>query len=149
MTTKEFLRQYEYANSRCRRLEEEYEAERELLDAVRSSANIDGMPHQPGTAKTVEDRAIRLADKAAQLQIAKLDAIKLRQRVFNIIINVNGVKGDILYHRYIDLMQWEEICVAVKYSWKQTHRLHAEALADAELLIRSEWIFGVDEEDGE
>jgi RNA polymerase sigma factor (sigma-70 family) len=30
--------------------------------------------------------------------------------------------------RYIDNHKWEEICVEMGYSWKQIHRIHANAL---------------------
>lgn len=30
--------------------------------------------------------------------------------------------------RYIQGMQWEEICVKVNYSWRQVHYLHADGL---------------------
>lgn len=136
MTAKEYLKQYEIATKKVDKLREEYDKECELIDSVRSSANVDGMPHGNNISKNVEDRAIRLADRAAKLKIAELDAIGIRQKVFNVVISVPGVKGDILYHKYIDLMQWEEICVAIKYAWAQTHRLHAEALADAEIIIK-------------
>lgn len=38
----------------------------------------------------------------------------------------------LLRHRYIEGMKWEEICVAMSYSWRQAHRLHAEALRELE-----------------
>jgi hypothetical protein len=31
-------------------------------------------------------------------------------------------------HRYIDGKSWEEVCVAISYSWRQTHNLHDQAL---------------------
>ena len=59
MTAKEYLRQYEYAVKRIQRLEEEYAAERLLIDAVRSVSDNDGMPHGSGISKPTEDKAIR------------------------------------------------------------------------------------------
>ena len=29
---------------------------------------------------------------------------------------------------YIAGMKWEEVCVAIGYSWKQVHRIHGRAL---------------------
>ena len=45
MTAKEFLRQYEYADRRVRRLEMEYQDELIMVDAIRSASDNDGMPH--------------------------------------------------------------------------------------------------------
>ena len=135
MTAKDFLRQYEYAMRRETRLHEEYRKECELIDSVRSSANVDGMPHAFSINKSVEDRAIKLADKAMKWKEATLDALHIRQEVFEVIDQIDGVKADLLKYRYLDLMQWEEICVTIKYAWAQTHRLHAEALEDVERII--------------
>ena len=30
---------------------------------------------------------------------------------------------------YIDRLTWEEVCVSMNYSWRQIHRIHAQALA--------------------
>lgn len=30
--------------------------------------------------------------------------------------------------RYIECKKWEDICVAMNYSWQHTHRVHSEAL---------------------
>lgn len=128
MTAKEFLRQYENKTRVANRCKAEYDAEVELIDAVRSTSNLDGMPRGNGIRKPVEDRAIRLADKAAAWKIAELDALEARQEVFNVINEVPDIEGDILYERYINLKHWEEVCVAVHLSWTQTHERHKRAL---------------------
>ena len=128
MTAKEFLRQYENKTRAANRCKAEYDAEVELIDAVRSTSNLDGMPRGNGIRKPVEDRAIRLADKAAAWKIAELDALEARQEVFNVINEVPDIEGDILYERYINLKHWEEVCVAVHLSWTQTHERHKRAL---------------------
>ena len=142
MTAKEYLKQYEEACRKVSRLQEEYNKELELIDSVRSSANVDGMPRAFGINRSVEDRAIRLAIKATRLKEAELDAIAVRQDVFNVVIDVSGKKGDILYYRYVCLIdKWEDICKMINYEWAQTHRLHREALADADLIIQQRRLF--------
>lgn len=128
MTAKEFLRQYEYADARARRLREEYEKEIVLIDAIRSASDNDGMPHATGISKPVEDKAIRLADKALEWRNAEADAIKARQTVFELINSIDGVEGEVLYERYINLRKWEEICVIVHYSWHGVHAVHRRSL---------------------
>lgn len=128
MKAKEYLKQYEYANRKALRLKAEYEAELELVDSVRSTLGGDGMPHGSGISKTVEDRAIRLSDKAAKWKIAELDAIEKRQEVFEIIHDIDGIEGEILYERYINLHRWEDICVLLHYSWNGIHKAHRRAL---------------------
>ena len=128
MTAKDYLKQYEYANRKALRLKEEYETEIEKIDSVRSTLGRDGMPHGSGVSRTVEDNAIRLADKAMKWKIAELDAIEARQTVFELIYDIDGIEGDILYERYINLRKWEEVCVAVHMSWYSVHDHHKKAL---------------------
>lgn len=124
MTAKEFLKQYEYAAKRVRRLEEELNDERLMIDAVRSLSDNDGMPHGSGISKPVEERAIRLADKLLELSNARLDAIEVRRQVFDVVQKVDGVPGDVLFARYIKLMKWDDVSEYVHYSWKWTLHFH-------------------------
>ena len=129
MTAKEYLRQYEYADRRVRRLEAEYEQEMLMVDAIRSASDNDGMPHGTGISKPTEERAIRLADSHLRLIQARLDAIEKRQEVFDLINSIDGVEGTLLYERYINLKSWEKVAEACDKSdkWCRT-RLHSNAL---------------------
>ena len=135
MTAKEYLRQYEYAVDRVRRYEEEYENELALIDAVRSVSDNDGMPHGSGISKPTEQKALRLADKSLRLTEARLEAIRIRQEVFDLIDSIDGIEGDVLYERYIKLHKWEEVCVLLNYSWHGIHSAHRRALAIVEGII--------------
>lgn len=130
MTAKEFLRQYEDANRKALRCKTEYETELEKIDAIGSTLSNDaGMPHGSGISRRTEDKAIRLADKAMKWKVAELEAIEKRQEVFELICDVKGVEGDVLYEKYINLHKWEEVCVILNYSWGGVHKAHRRALA--------------------
>ena len=128
MTAKQFLRQYEDAQRRALRYKTEYEKEHELIDSVRSTLGGDGMPHGSGIIKRVEDQAIRLAEKAMRWKAAELDAIARRQEVFELIDQIPGIEGEVLYERYVNLHKWEEICILVHYSWNGVHKVHRRSL---------------------
>lgn len=128
MTAKEYLKQYEEACRQSLRYKTEYEAERERIDSIRSSLGGDGMPHGSGISRKTEDIAIELAEAALKWKTAELDAIRVRQEIFELISKVQGIEGEILYERYINLRKWEDICVIVHASWRHTHRMHARAL---------------------
>lgn len=136
MTAKEYLKQYEYAVDRVRRYEEEYQNELSLIDAVRSVSDNDGMPHGSGISKPTEDKAIRLADKSLRLIDARLKAIEIRQEIFDLIDSIDGIEGDVLYQRYINLHKWEEICVLLHYSWQGIHLVHRRALVIVESRLK-------------
>lgn len=135
MTAKEYLKQYEYAQKRADRFREEYEAELLKVDAVRSLSDNDGMPHGSNISKPTEDKAIRLADKALKWKSAELEAIEIRNEVFETICGITDVEGDVLYQRYVKLRKWEEICVLLHYSWKGIHLVHRRALSIVDRLI--------------
>ena len=128
MTAKEYLQQYDNAVRIARLLKREYEKELDLIDNVRSALGGDGQPRSGSVSKPVEETAIRLADKALAWKQAELDAIRIRQEVFDVIREVPGEKGDVLYERYINLKSWSEVARSVGFSKSRTHDLHNEAL---------------------
>ena len=127
MTAKEFLKRYEYADLRARRFEDEYRHEHELIGSI--SINYDGMPHGNNISRKTENDALRLAEKAEKYIQAKLDAIRIRQEVFDLISDIDDVEGEILYSRYVKLLKWELVCLDVNLSWYAVHDHHKKALA--------------------
>lgn len=90
--------------------------------------NPDGMPRSSGDtdvmASIVEQRSAlckRYLKKCEELDRALseieslLDQLDSRERV-------------LMRHRYIEGMEWEKVCVEMNYSWRQTHRIHNQAL---------------------
>lgn len=138
MTAREYLNQYRDACRAAKRLRQEYEREYELIDAVRSTADIDGLPRGNGVSKIVEERAVRLADKAAEWKIAELDALHLRQKVFEMAMSVGGDESEVLIERYINLRTWREVCVTVHWSWSKVDSLHKNGLVKVEEKIKQE-----------
>ena len=128
MTAKEFLQQYGEAVRIAERIKTEYDQEQDLIDSVRSALGGDGVPHGGGISKATENKAIKLADKALELKDAELEAIRIRQKVFDVIRTVPGEKGDVLYERYINLKSWDEVANSVGYSKRHARNLHDEAL---------------------
>ena len=130
MRAKEYLKQYEDLNRIAQRYKTEYQLEIERIDAIGSTLSGEpGMPHGTGISRKTEDKAIRLADKALKWQEAELRAIDKRQQIFELIADIKGVEGDILYQRYIMLHKWEEVCILVHMSWHGAHQAHRRALS--------------------
>lgn len=125
MNAKEYLRQYEYAARRVYRLEKELEEERLMIDTVRSLSDLDGLPYSNHISRPVEERAIRIVDKAAELYEARIEAIELRQEVFEAIMSIDkkdGLACDVLYERYVQLKTWERVCESVHKTWPSVRR---------------------------
>ena len=136
MTAKEFLKQYEQLDMRAKRHKREYDIEVEKIDAIGSTlAGEPDMPHGTGISRKTEDKAIRLADKAAAWKMAELDALEKRQEIYELISKIDGVEGEVLFERYIMLRKWEEICVLLHRSWNGTHKTHRRALTIVQGLL--------------
>ena len=128
MTAKEFLQQYGEAVRISEMIKTEYDQEQDLIDSVRSSIGGDGVPNDGWISKETENKAIKLADKALELKDAELEAIRIRQKVFNVIRIIPGEKGNVLYERYINLKSWDEVADSVGYSKRHVRNLHDEAI---------------------
>lgn len=136
MTAREYLNQYREADKYARRLRREYERELELIDAVKSTADIDGLPRGKQLSKVVEDRAIRLADKAMEFKIAELEALHIRQEIFETILEVKGDAGDVLVARYVHALTWKGVESEVHWSRYKVHQLHESGLKQIEKIIQ-------------
>lgn len=123
MTAKEYLRQYERAERKARLYREEYENETLKIDAIRSLSNNDGMPHGSNISRPTEEKALRLVDKRLRLIDAEVEAMRIRQEIFDVVMSIGGLESDVLYQRYINLdtdgrvQTWERVCEAVLYTW--------------------------------
>lgn len=135
MTVKEYLRQYEAAERIARRLKTEYDEQVLMIDNIKSPSNTDGMPHGSGISNRTEQSALRLLETAGRYKDAEIEALKKRQQVFNMIWNVPGLKGDILYERYINLKSWDQVADTVHVSLRHATRLHGEALQDLNMSL--------------
>ena len=135
MTVKEFLKQYGEAERQAERLKKEYQEEVERIGSIKSPMDTDGMPHGTDISRTVELQAIRLAEKAEEYKDAQIYAMKKRQEVFDVIWNVPGVEGQILYERYINLKNWDDVAESVHYSLQHVHRLHGAVLLELQNVI--------------
>ena len=135
MTAREYLDQYRHAELLLERVREEYRKELETVDSIRSALDNSGVPSGQ-TLKQVEVRAMRLAEKAERLAKAETDALSMRQKVFDLIANIEGIKGKILYERYINLKKWEDVAEAVCYEERHTRRLHDDALRIVEYVLK-------------
>ena len=135
-----YLLRYEDADRRAKDLEKEYKREEELIDAVKSTADVDGLPKSKGIKKETEERAIRLADKAAEMKIAELDALHERQEVAEVIFAVEDNDArKVLIEKYINYNQtWEKICVKISFSWGKVHNDHRKGLAAVAEILKTQ-----------
>lgn len=64
-----------------------------------------------------------------ELYREKLDAlVALQVSIENAIDSLGPVEREIFRYRYIDGLEWHQVCAKINYSWQQTHRIHKAAL---------------------
>ena len=116
------------------RLYRDIKAERDQITAQiealagPKAVNLDGMPKAPGTGDAmvsiVEKRDAlreRYREKLAELTAAQTE-------IEDLIETLDPKARKLMRHRYIEGLSWEAVCVAMCYSWSQTHDIHSKAL---------------------
>ena len=131
----EFLRQYRNADRYVRKLEREIEREQYLIDSIRSPLGSSGEPHGTGISKSVEIRAVRIADKIEEFERAAVQAVMIRQRVFDAIRDIGGIEGELLYEYYVDYFDekkgkpktWEDVADIIHVDPRSVYRIKKRA----------------------
>ena len=127
MTIQEYLEEYKKAGNRAERYRKEYEAERKKLGTVRAGVG-DGTPRSGKISKPTEQQATRLAEKAEKWKEAELEEIRIQQEIVALICKVPEPYGTILYARYIEGKEWEDVGAEVGYTGRHCRNLHGIAL---------------------
>ena len=143
MFVERYLKQYRNADKKVKQLEREIDKEQYLIDSIRSPLGSSGEPHGTGISKTVEIRAIRLADKRSEYEDAKSRAIEIRQRVFDTVLKVDGIEGEVLYEYYVDYYDekkqkpktWEDVADIVHVDSRSVYRIKNRALKKVSLNV--------------
>lgn len=128
MTVTGYLESYRDAERKAERLRKEYEEQKRRIDEIKSPLGSDGLPHGSGISKTVENRAVKLADKLLEYEEAEIEAIQARQEIFDKIMKVDGIEGDVLYEKYINLKTWEKVAEAVGREPRTIYYIRKRAL---------------------
>ena len=128
MTPKEYLLQYRDAVRRAMAAQDHLDELRAMAERITPNyGSSGGGSHQTGdklgaaVAKLV-DAESRVSDELELLEATEREVISTINKV------EDGTLRALLYERYINGKTWEQIAVALDYSWRQTVRLHGTAL---------------------
>lgn len=123
---KEYLRSYQKAVRREQEILDEIQQLR--MDKMFPSVVNDGMP-KGSKQSDLSEYIVKLDNLIEKLKQERFEKIKLMDDIlYHISILENEDEKSVLRLRYIKGVRWEEICGAIGYSWKQTHRIHSRAL---------------------
>ena len=90
---------------------------------------IDGMPKGSGVNDNIGNLVARV-DKLRRDYLFKYDSALCQ--LYRIERVIEGLEDEterrLMRKRYIQGLQWEDICVDLHYEWAQIHRIHARVL---------------------
>ena len=128
---KEYLKSYRRAIKREQDILDEIQRLR--LDKMFPSVINDGMPHG-NSHSDLSDYAAILDEQIELLKEERLEKVRCYQKIERQIRQMeNEDEQEVLRMRYILGMKWEEVAVKMRYSWKQTHRIHSSALQNLKM----------------
>lgn len=100
------------------------------------SQRLDGMP-RGGSAPSnpVENLVVKHVELIERYQQKVAELTEAAGEIENAIEVLDHRERTLIRLHYIQGLTWEEVCVAMTYSWRQVHRIHSKAL---ELLKNAE-----------
>lgn len=125
---KRYLQQYQQLDARINRLTREESEWRRRATSVTSAS--DNMPHGSGVSDKVGSTTAKIADLRAEINREIDRLVDLRREIETAIHTVqDDTLRDLLEHRYIDGLKWEEVAVEMRCDYRWVLRLHGKALS--------------------
>ena len=125
--TKERLRKYQY-------IKREQEQIRQQLEDIEAALyypkipHLSDMPSAPVGGNYQEDLALHHIELQDRYR-AKLEELAAEQlAIEKAIETLESTQRMLFRYRYLEGLKWEEVCIRLNYSWRQTHNLHGAGL---------------------
>ena len=126
--TKTQLRAYRDIKMELTRLEGIIKTVEKCLFGPRAQ-QMTGMPRcGSGHSNPTEDAAIKHADLLARYQQKAAELSQALAEIEDAIEILEPRERTLIRLYYADGLTWEDVCVAMSYSWRQVHRIHSKAL---------------------
>lgn len=90
--------------------------------------NMDGMPRSGKISDPTGQQALAHAEVLEKYKQKVVELTKALLEVETAIECLEPRERALIRLYYCDALTWEEVCVAMSYSWRQVHRIHAKAL---------------------
>lgn len=89
---------------------------------------LDGMPRGSGGGDAMANLVAELVSLQEKYKEKLTQITAAQSEVENLIESLEPTERRLMRHRYLEGKVWEEVCVEMSYSWRQTHNIHARAL---------------------
>lgn len=125
--TKEELKQYRHIKLEISSIGDEIKELRNQIQSVRA-VTISDMP-KGGSHIDFTDVIAKIDELTRALHIKMAQSLIVLEQIEKAIESLNNpTEQALLRYRYILGYTWEQVCVAMNYSWMQIHRLHSKSL---------------------
>lgn len=130
MTRDELKKQlHSYRDIKAEREQIAQELERvEALMTGPRGTNWDGMPRGSGQGDPILNMVAQHIQLQERYRVKMTELAAAQTSIEDMIETLEPMERKLFRHRYIEGLTWEEICVAIGYSWRQTHNIHGKAL---------------------
>ena len=125
MTAKEFLKQAYRLNELINSDLEELQGLRDLSRSISSPVLEEKVSGTKNTDPPFVKYVVRIVDLEKQIQQEVDRLVKLKTDIREAVNRMENVDEKLLLrYRYINFLNWEEICVNLNVSMRTVHRLH-------------------------
>ena len=126
--TKEQLKEYKHIRQERDRLATMIKELESTMYGPRGP-RLDGMPHGGGGNSSPIEALAAKHDELLQLYQTKVAELTAKLEEIEAAIEPLAPRERTLLRLYyINGLTWEQVCVAMSYSWMQVHRIHSKAL---------------------
>lgn len=126
--TKKQLQEHYWLRQNIKKLEEkllELETEAKRMTAVYNNIN----PSKRNTSKDrLSEIVAKIVDTQNEINELTVQAYEKMLEIEKAILKLPNRERYLIRLRYIECMSWYEIMGEMNYSWRQVHRIHADAL---------------------
>ena len=120
---KKRLKNYRNIKEEYQQVKKERDWILENMDSLRAS-NLDGMPRASGVSDPVGQAFAKL-EKLLERYTEQLERLGAEQAAIeDMIAGLESIERRLMRHKYFEGLTWEEVCVAINYSWTRTHEIH-------------------------
>ena len=124
--TKHQLQQYRWLQKNITRLEARLlELETE---ATRITTRLTKEPRGGVNINKASSLVAQIIDTKDEINDRLQEAYKTQAKIELAIEALPEQEKYLVRARYVECRSWEQICADMNYSWRQTHRIHSEAL---------------------
>lgn len=127
MTAKEYLSQIRKSDNQINNKLAEISRLREMATSITSTLK-DDVVQTSGSGDKLGEVVSKIVDLENEINADVDKLVDTKKEIMSVIDTLKEPFCDLLYKRYLHYMTWEEIAVAMNYSFRHVTRMHGTAL---------------------